>query len=75
MLSGIAPDTVLGRVVEIRSETDKDAIKKFTPGQKRIYDEWKEFKMSNLSEMQFEKEMKELEADIAALIGGGINVK
>ena len=75
LLAGIAPDTVLGRIVEIRSETDREVIKKFTSDQKRIHDEWKEFKLSKLSKSQFEKEMKELEADIAALIGGGINVK
>ena len=38
LLAGISPDTVLGRVVAIRSETDKNVIKHFTADQRRIYD-------------------------------------
>lgn len=40
MLSGIGPDTPLGRIVAIRSETDKNVLKHFTRDQKRIRSEW-----------------------------------
>lgn len=40
LLSGISPDTVLGRIVSIRSETDKNALKQFTKEQHRIRNEW-----------------------------------
>lgn len=40
MLAGIAPDTALGRVVAIRSETDEEILKHFTREQNRIRNEW-----------------------------------
>lgn len=40
LLSGIGPDTALGRIVAIRSETDKDVLKEFTPDMRRIRNEW-----------------------------------
>lgn len=41
LLSGLMPDTPLGRVVAIRAETNPDIIKNFNDGQRRIYNEWK----------------------------------
>lgn len=41
LLMGISPDTALGRIVAIRSETDKDVLKHFTKDQKRIQADWK----------------------------------
>ena len=41
LLAGMAPETALGRMVAIRSETDKDVIKHFTREQKRIHDDWR----------------------------------
>lgn len=41
LLSGIGPDTPLGRVVAIRAETDKEIIKNFSSDQKRIWSEWR----------------------------------
>ena len=41
LLSGLMPDTPLGRVVSIRAETDPDIIKNFNDGQRRIYNEWR----------------------------------
>ena len=40
LLSGLRYDTPLGNIVSIRSETDKEIIKNFTPQQKRIRSEW-----------------------------------
>ena len=40
LLSGIMPETPLGRVVSIRSEKDRNVIKNFTKEQKRIRSEW-----------------------------------
>ncbi len=40
LLSGIGPETPLGAIVDIRSETDGDIIKHFTPEQRRIRREW-----------------------------------
>lgn len=40
LLVGISSDTALGRIVAIRSETDKEVLKHFTKDQKRIRSEW-----------------------------------
>ena len=34
------PDTPLGQIVAIRSETDAEIISNFTESQRKIYDEW-----------------------------------
>lgn len=40
LLVGISPDTALGRVVSIRSETNREHLKHFTKEQRRIRNEW-----------------------------------
>lgn len=41
MLSGLGPDTPLGRMVSIRSEDDPEILEHFSPEQKRIRKEWR----------------------------------
>lgn len=41
LISGIGPDTALGRIVAIRAETDKEVIKNFSDDQRRIWREWR----------------------------------
>lgn len=41
LLIGISPDTILGRIVSIRAEDDKDMLKHFTAVQHRIRNEWR----------------------------------
>ena len=63
MLAGIGPDTPLGRVVAIRSETDQEVLKHFTREQNRIRDEW------------LLKRMKKIpEADMAKILDGFKNM-
>lgn len=38
---GMSPDTILGRIVAIRAENDKEALKNFTADQHRIRNEWR----------------------------------
>lgn len=40
LLSGIMPETPLGRVVSIRAEKDIKVINSFTKEQKKIHDDW-----------------------------------
>jgi hypothetical protein len=40
LLSGIMPDTPLGKIVEIRAEKDPKVIKNFTKDQRRIRNDW-----------------------------------
>ena len=71
LLAGISPDTVLGRVVAIRSETDKNVIKHFSRDQKRIYDEWRNRKAEAMTPENFDQAMAKLEDMMARLCGGG----
>lgn len=67
LLSGISPETALGRVVAIRAETDENVIKNFTYEQKRIYDSWNRSTAKKMSEKKYESEMENLEKMFAAL--------
>lgn len=40
LLCGLSADSPLGRIVRIRSETDKETIKRFTKEQKKIRNDW-----------------------------------
>lgn len=41
LLIGINPDTILGRIVSIRAENDKEILKNFTKEQHKIRNEWR----------------------------------
>lgn len=73
LLAGMAPETALGRMVAIRSETDKDVIKHFTREQKRIYDDWRNRKAERTKQepQTYEQQMNYLESMMAAMCGGG----
>lgn len=73
LLAGLAPETALGRMVAIRSETDKDVIKHFTREQKRIYDDWRNRAAERTRQEPYiyEQQMDYLESMMAAICGGG----
>ena len=41
LISGLLGDTPLGRVIQIRSENDKEQLKNFTPDMHKIRNEWR----------------------------------
>lgn len=41
LVSCLMPESPLGQIVAIRSETDAEVIKHFTDGQMKIHNEWK----------------------------------
>lgn len=51
-------DTPLGRIISIRAETDKEAIKKFNPSEKKIYDDWLRRRIRNKLDSMTEEEKK-----------------
>lgn len=69
LLAGISPDTVLGRVVAIRSETDENILKNYSEAQKKIYDDWHSKQAKTMTEEKFSKEMADLERMFAAICG------
>lgn len=73
LLSGIMPETPLGQIVSIRSETRKDILESYTPEQKQIREEWlsrvqKEMQASMTVEEKEEK-LQELQDIFAKAFG------
>ncbi len=64
LVGGLMEDTPLGRVVAIRSETDPDVIRRFTPDQRRIRSEW-----ANRRKTAQADDQKVLQRMLAALCG------
>lgn len=75
LVSGLMEDTPLGCVVAIRSERDRNVLRGFTPAQREIRAEWRDFvaeKQARQGETEmYKKQMKELEQMMAGLFGGG----
>lgn len=72
LVHGIMPDTPLGQVVSIRSETDKKVIKSFSPYQKKIYNDWRlrqANKQLNNPET-INQRLKDLERSLELMFGG-----
>lgn len=71
LLSGIMPDTPLGNIIRIRSETDPEVIKHMTPGQRRIRDEWlskkRHEKYDNMTEEEKLKLIEEAKKAFASM--------
>lgn len=59
-LSGLNGETPLGNVVRIRSEKDQEAIKKFTPEEKKIRNEWLNKHASKVTEQDYEQAMESI---------------
>ena len=65
LTSCLMPDTPLGQIVAIRSETDAKIIQEFTESQRRIYDDWHNRKQSN-NEQKYTESMDKLFAMLKA---------
>ncbi|MDP4144487.1 MAG: Gp15 family bacteriophage protein [Bacillota bacterium] len=61
LLSGIMPKTPLGQIVSIRSEENSDMLKNFTPEQHKIRDEWRNRQLDDMTDMEKEDKIKELQ--------------
>lgn len=59
------PDTPLGQIVAIRSETNADIISNFTDAQKKIRNDWLNREMSN-NEQEYRESMDKLFAMLRA---------
>ena len=65
LLVGISPDTALGRIVAIRSENDKEILKRMTPSQRKIRSDWA---MRRVKHIQTPDKVKERDAFLAAFL-------
>lgn len=69
LLAGIMPDTPLGKIVEIRSEEDKEMLKSFTQEQHRIRNEWRARQINSLTDDEKETQIKEVQELFAKAFG------
>ncbi len=72
-LTGIMPDTPLGNVIQIRSETDKNVLKNFTKEQKQIRNEWqsRQAKAIDTKDMEYKDIMNSFKDMFKNLAEGG----
>ena len=61
LLSGLTSDTPLGKIVQIRSEEDKNVLKSFTKEQHKIRNDWRNKQNKKLFEtLDKEETMKQI---------------
>ena len=65
LTSCLMPESPLGQIVAIRSETDADIIRNFTDAQRRIYDDWSNRDVL-MNEQKYEESMDRLFAMLKA---------
>lgn len=54
-------DTPLGQYISIRSEKDKEVIKKFSSNERKIYDQWRKRIVSNkINSLTVEEKQREV---------------
>lgn len=70
LLVGINGDTALGQVVQIRSETDRKKINEMTKHEKKIRQEWFEFRNRQNRKLN-EKKTEEVQMMLKKLFSGG----
>lgn len=67
LLVGIGGDTPLGNIVQIRAETDPKKIKEFNTYEKRIYNEWQEYR--NKQKNKVEKSGEDIQLWLKSIFG------
>ena len=58
LLSGLNGETALGNVVRIRSEKNPEVLKKFSPEEKRIRNDWLKKNAPNITEQDYKQAME-----------------
>lgn len=71
LLSGIGTETPLGRIVTIRSETDKNVLKHYTKEQRRIRNEWLQKKAKKVSQSEMNQILEGFKQAFISMAGGG----
>ena len=70
LLSGLGPDTALGRIVSIRAEDNDEILKHFTPEQRRIRSEWRKKQARAVSLEDRDAFLEEMKKAFLAMAGG-----
>lgn len=61
----------MGRIVSIRSETDKNILKRFSKEQKRIRSEWMQKKAKKVTDTDMEQILEGFKQAFISMAGGG----
>ena len=69
LLSGLGPDTALGRIVSIRAEDNDEILKHFTPEQRRIRNEWRKKQARAVSLEDRDAFLEEMKKAFLAMAG------
>lgn len=69
LLSGLGPDTALGRIVSIRAEDNDEILKHFTPEQHRIRNEWRRKQAKAVSLEDRDAFLEEIKKAFLAMAG------
>lgn len=70
LLSGMGPDTPLGRIVAIRSEDDPEMLEYFSPDQTRIRMEWRTRRAKAMSQEDMDSFLESLKEALIYAAGG-----
>lgn len=70
LLSGLGPETPLGRIVSIRMENDKEILKRFSEEQRRIRNEWLQRSAKQKSAQQTEDFIEQMKQMFISMAGG-----
>ena len=69
MMSGLGPDTPLGRIVSIRAEDDKEVLKGFTKDQHRIRNEYRRKQAKNKTKKEIDAGLEDLRQAFIRMAG------
>lgn len=72
LLSGLGADTPLGKIVAIRSETDREVLKHFTPDQRRIRSEWQRRAAKHVSKAEAANALEQFRQALISMAGGAV---
>lgn len=73
LLSGLGPETPLGRIVSIRAEEDKDILKHFTKDQHKIRNAWRSKKAKQMSQNEIDNVLEMFKNAFISMAGGKSN--
>jgi hypothetical protein len=70
LLSGLGSDTPLGKIVAIRSENDREVLKRFTPEQRKIRGEWQKRAAKRVSAADAANALEQFRQALISMAGG-----
>lgn len=69
LVSGLMEDTPLGQMVQLRTEKDRDVLKRLTPEQRKLRADWALFKQQKYKDTAHKTDITALENMMKSLFG------